>query len=271
MVLPHRLSKGEKASIIYHSFFDYSLNGKDLIRWVAGPKTVSEIKITKVKLPKENSNKKFSEKKIKIARKAASVLSKIENIKLVAITGSLAMDNAKENSDIDLMIITKKGTLWTTRLLSYFWLRLSNLPLRKTGDKNEKDKLCLNMWLDEGDLSIQKRNAFMAHEIAQIIPLVNKNKCYERFLWENKWLLDFWPKSVSIKNYELRIKNRHIIHNSLFIIHAIERFAYWLQYFYMRPKITREIVTATRAFFHPLDGSAYVEKKLRNITLQKKR
>ena len=69
-----------------------------------------------------------------------------------------ALNNAKKNSDIDLLIITSKNTLWTTRIISFALLKFAGFKLRRAGDKNEKDKLCLNMWLDESDLVLKKRN-----------------------------------------------------------------------------------------------------------------
>jgi hypothetical protein len=118
--------------------------------------------------------------------------------------------------------------------------------------------------MDESDLVIKKRNFFTAHEIAQIVPLVNKNKSYESFLYKNKWILEYWPGAVGIMGKELRIKEKKIgkpfIHNSLFfILRLTEAFAYKLQYLYMRSKMTRETVTPTRAFFHPFDWSKFME------------
>lgn len=261
MGLRHPHNSKERATIAYHELFNYSLNNKELTKWSVGPKVKINNLPRKRKL-KANSNKKFSSQKIKIAKKAVETLGKIKTIKMVAVTGSLAMMNASKDSDIDLMIITKAGTLWLTRLVSYFWLWINNYDLRKPGDKNERDKLCLNMWLDECDLIIEKQNIFTAHEIAQIIPLLNKNKTYERFLWENKWILEFWPKAVKI-NETSEVKPRDAL-----LVLIIEKLAFWLQYAYMKRKITREVITPTRAFFHPVDWSGYVTKKFRYITLQ---
>ena len=253
-----RASKLTKA---YHLLFNYPLDKEELEKWQAGNK--SEIRNPKYETisKKINSQTKkkrraTSLKKLKIARRAAKVLETIPTIKMIAVTGSLAMLNAREESDIDLMIITAKDTLWTTRIIASLLLTVSELRLRRAGDKDEKDKLCLNIWLDEGDLKWRKKNIFTAHEICQIVPLVNKNKIYEKFLWENNWVLDYWPKAVEIKR--LNIKNQN--DKSKFKI--IEKLVFWIQYQYMKPKITRETVTPSRALFHPIDWSARLEKEL---------
>ncbi len=170
------LSKQEIASIYYHDIFDYPLTLKELTRWSTGRKVdlnnlseeiaSSQIRTSRglfyIKGREKITIKRLmrfsaSTKKIKIANKAVRHIKKIPTVKAVCITGALAMKNADENSDIDLMIITKKGTLWTTRLVVYALIRLYGIPARKPMEKHEKDKLCLNMWLDETSLAWPKK------------------------------------------------------------------------------------------------------------------
>ncbi len=254
------LNFNEKASVLYHDLFDYPLNFSDLIKWQLtepvtinrNPEVVNKRKFYFLKgreglIYKRTLRKRISAKKMKIAQKASIFLSFLPGVKMVAVTGSLAMENSSEESDIDLMIITKRGGLWTTRLLSYLVLGVMHFMLRKPNDPNQKNKLCLNIWLDESNLvwSKKNRNLYTAHEIAQIVPLVNKDETYERFLSQNKWILDFWSNAVRIK--DLRIKK------SSLTINLIEKLAFKLQFSYMKNKISREVVTPTRAIFHPQD------------------
>jgi hypothetical protein len=182
---------------------------------------------------------------------------------MVAVTGSLAMENATDKSDIDLMIVTKSGTLWTTRLLSYFLLKLLNFKVRKPFDKNEKDKLCLNVWLDESSLAWMKRNIYTAHEIAQIVPLVNKDKTYEKLLSKNNWILSYWPDSVKIK----KIKYAKSTSPS-WPFRFLEKTLYGIQRLYMKGKITSEVVSSDRALFHPQDWSKVVLDRLKTLLVE---
>jgi len=191
---------------------------------------------------------KISRTKLLLASKAASFLENIPTIKFVGITGSLAMNNAEEASDIDLMLITKNRTLWTTRGIVLVFLKLFGFKLRRAGQKEEKDKLCLNLWLDEGDLEWKDRNEFTAHEIVQIKPLINKNNTFEKFLFKNKWILDYWPNAVTIS----RFAGSDSADSSKFnFVRSVEKLAFQFQYLYMKRKITNEIVRLTRAQFHP--------------------
>lgn len=265
----------DKSSLKYHDIFDYPLTKADLFRWKIGTKF--KIKNLKLAIKHKNGfyfisgreeiikkrieNEKHSFKKIKIARKSARLISKIPTVVFLGLTGALAMNNAGKNSDIDFLIITKKDTLWLTRFWVYLLLKINGHNLRKPGLKNEKDKLCLNMWLDESNLVWDKRdrNIYTAHEIAQIRPLFSRNKIYQKFLYKNTWVLDYWPNAVKINRAQLKINNTKSW------VKFFNKIAFVSQYLYMKEKITREVVTPTRAIFHPNDWGKRVLTRLRNF------
>lgn len=269
-------------TVLYHDIFDYPLTLKELEIWKSVKKIKSNKKtksvdgyffvkgkggIVKKRLQKE----RYSKKKIQIAKKASRLISKIPSVLMVGVTGALAMNNASKNSDIDLLIITKRNTLWTTRMFVYLILFAFKQKVRSPLNKNEKDKLCLNMWLCETDLiwKINDRNIYTAHEIAQIVPLINKNKIYEKFLWKNKWILTFWSKAVKITKEPKKQGNQE---QKKFLISLLAQagsvlnfFSFQIQYFYMKPKITREVITSTRAIFHPTDWGKKVLTRLNSF------
>ncbi len=170
-----KIDLGSLVSIKYHDLFGFALTDQELAKWRAGSlssyKQINKnqvlfkdgfyfLKGNRGAALKRVLRKKFSLKKTGIAKRAAFVLGRIPTIKMVGITGSLAMKNADEDSDIDLIIVTCRGTLWTTRVIGYLLLKFLGFNLRKPRDKNEKDKLCLNMWIDESDLAIDKQNIY---------------------------------------------------------------------------------------------------------------
>lgn len=266
------LRSSEISSLIYHDIFDYPLTSSELIRWKLKLKLKLKRKVVVSKnedffflkgkgkiIEKRLKNERYSKQKLILAKKGALILKIIPTVKLIALTGALAMNNADKNSDIDLLIVTKNKYLWTTRLISYLVLFIFGLKVRKPKDNNQKDKLCLNMWLDENDLVWNKkdRNIYSAHEIGQITPLINKSNTYEKLLKQNSWILDYWPNVVSI-NRKLRIKsNKNTKDGSI-----IEKLAFKFQYLYMKNKISREVITPTRAVFHPNDWGKVVISRL---------
>lgn len=281
------ISEKEVASIFYHHLFGFPLTAGELVKWTAGERVIvsnwqekavetkngyyflkGNVSGIYTRLLKE----RISQRKIKLAKKAAKFLSLIPTIKMVALTGALAMENAAGESDIDLLIVTKKGTLWTTRLLSYLVIWTAGIKTRRPGDSDQKDKLCLNIWLDEKALAwpARKRNIYTAHEIAQIKPLINQGKTYEKFLAKNIWIRDYWPNAVKIqksnyKNQNCRSKKGVTVLLAGLVLAILEKLAFNLQYWYMRKKISREIITPYRAVFHPINREVAVLARLKNI------
>lgn len=270
--LPEKgITPPEVFSVYYHNIFEYPLTFSEVIKWQ--PKNPPKIR-TSIQckngyyfvhgreglIYKREIKKRHSQKKIKIAGRAAKIMSTIPFIKMVGISGSVAMNNAKKDSDIDLIIITKRGRLWTSRIIVYLLFNFLRLPLRVPQSREQRDKLCLNIWLDEDNLkwNPKQRNFYTAHEILQIIPLINKKKTFERFLTENNWALDYWPNAVDFRS---RIKI-NTSYTKLRNISAIEKIAYKLQYFYMRGKMTNEHISLTRAVFHPVNLSKKILKKI---------
>jgi len=275
------LSPDNTTSIVYHNIFDYPLTVQELHIWKSSKSVTGITNITYKNgfyflkgreeiVKKRLRREKYSKKKLKIAKHNTCYLSLVPSVLFVGITGALAMNNASKNSDIDLFIITKKNSLWLTRLAILVILVIRGIPFRRAGRREERDKLCLNMWLDEGNLSWPKndRNIYTSHEIAQIKPLINKNRIYEKFLFKNKWVLDFWPKAVQIRSmqYVASSRQKFILHSTFYMLRSVvEKLAFKLQYLYMKSKITREVVTPTCAIFHPNDWGKRVLKKLNLI------
>lgn len=266
------LDSSEKFSVYYHNIFDYPLTFEELIKWSCVNKLESKKNINisskngfyfiagrEGLIYKRNIRRRISERKMEIAKKAAKILSFNPFVKMVGVTGSLAMKNAGKFDDLDLIIITKKNRLWTTRILSYLLLKAFDFNIRKPGEANQKDKLCLNMWMDENHLvwSQKGRNIYSAHEILQIIPLVNKDKSFEKLITVNKWVFNYWPNAVDKNIYKYGFKHTKLTNPGI-----IEKLAFCLQKRHMKSKMTREVITSTRAIFHPRDLSRQILTKL---------
>jgi predicted nucleotidyltransferase len=271
------LKYSEKLSVVYHSLFHFPLNKNDLIKWECRYKKIKNFNKVKIKkhgefyyvgeskeIIKRLNNNKSSLKKYKIAKSASNIISLIPSVLFVGITGSLAMNNANKDSDIDLIIVTKKDTLWLTRPLVYLFLIIKKVKIRKPNTNEEKDRLCLNMWIDELNLvwDEKQRNIFTAHEMAQIVPLINRNKTYEKIMYLNRWILDYWPNSI------LNIDNNREDSQRFFdnrFLRFINKACMFIQYVYMKNKQTREYVSEGKAFFHPINNSMKVVKAFEKL------
>lgn len=259
------------ATLAYHDIFDFPLTKEEIVRWqtsLKSQKTIRQIKHKsgfyflagrEILATKRKFRESVSKKKLSYAKKVAKVLSHIPTIQMIGITGSLAMMNADNSSDVDFMIITKKNTLWTTRLLTLATLKLKGFSTRRFGDKNQKNKICLNLWLDESDLIWRKRNIFTAHEIAQVLPILEKDWTHQEFLRKNRWIKKYWPNGAMFLDQKFNKRNRTNFSETL--LRLVEPLSFLLQKLYMKGKITNEKVSRTRAAFHPVNLSKFVSKK----------
>lgn len=216
----------------------------------------------KVNYCKGRINKmRASEKKWKIAVRAASILSKIPTVELIGVSGSLSMNNAQQKDDIDLFIITSKGSLWFSRFLVNVALIIMGIK-RGREDSYGVNQICPNMFVSEDNLLMPK-NLFVAHEIAQLKILVNKDNIYERFLYENRWALRYLPNAFKVKGEggKWKRKGKRLIRPLGGLAMAlIENIFYAVQLAYMKKRITTEKIGLNKAFFHPKDKTGFAIK-----------
>jgi len=268
-----RLNQKDLFSIYYHDVFSYPLHFFELDKW----KYVGEVKFTnkidlvetykgyifpkgkKINVITRILRERVSVKKLQIAKKAAKMIGKVPNVLFVGITGSLAMMNAEEDSDIDLMIITRKDSLWLSRILVNIILSLNKFKLRRKNSGVQKDRLCLNIWLTQGRLTWTKKNIYTAHEICQIVPLLNRENTYEKFILKNSWAKRYWQGIVDFDKKSIKTQREK---KQPLIKILLERVSYLLQKYYMRTSMTNEKISYEKALFHPNDWSRLILERI---------
>lgn len=139
-----------------------------------------------------------SRNKVKRVQPYLDVLRKFGVFSLVGLSGSVAMDNAGRDADVDLFIIAQKGRMWTGRAVALAAAALMGIRRGRT-TLNPRNQVCLNMFMDEADLTVpkSKQNEFVAHEILQMKPVFTRGAIYDRFLKENSWIYKFFPNAQS--------------------------------------------------------------------------
>jgi hypothetical protein len=120
-----------------------------------------------------------------VARKYAQIIARLPFVRMIAITGALAVDNPKDADDIDYLIITESGRLWLCRALVIGVVKLA---------QRRGDVLCPNFFLSERALHIGDQDLFSAHELAQMIPVAG-DESYQRMMQANRWMLDYLPNT----------------------------------------------------------------------------
>ena len=113
-------------------------------------------------------------------------IARLPFVRMVAISGALAMDNAADQTDIDYFIVTETGRLWSARAQTIALVRL----VAVTGDV-----LCPNYFVADNMLSFSERNLFTAHEIVQMVPVSGRD-VYRRLRELNPWTASFLPNAA---------------------------------------------------------------------------
>jgi predicted nucleotidyltransferase len=152
---------------------------------------------------------KIADQKWKKIRRIVQFLQLIPFVRLVAVSGSLAMHNTKEESDMDLLIVAKNGRIWTCRGLVTLFIHL--IGQRRHG-KLTKNRVCLNHYLTEKSLKIPFKSLYNAQTYIHLVPLWQAEKgLYRKFQKANKWLNDylfFNPKEN--QGYLTRVKSNQV-------------------------------------------------------------
>ena len=132
---------------------------------------------------------KISDQRWKKAKKIIKWLQIIPFIKMVAMSGSLAIDNAKQESDIDLFIIVKNKRIWTARFLTTLFFQI--IGQRRHG-KKIANRFCLNHYITDKFLKVNLFSIYTAHLYAHLIPVLEVEKrIYNKFQKENNWIENY--------------------------------------------------------------------------------
>jgi predicted nucleotidyltransferase len=134
-----------------------------------------------------------SAEKLARARKYARLLQLIPGVRFIGVTGSLAMESAVPEDDIDFLIIAQKNRLWFTRALVLSALLAWGVKRPDNGGAEYPNLICANIFLSEEDLRVPDENLFIAHEICQMLPLLGADT-YRAFLTANAWVKNYLPQ-----------------------------------------------------------------------------
>ncbi|HET6822551.1 MAG TPA: hypothetical protein VFH34_07865, partial [Anaerolineales bacterium] len=171
---------------------------------------------------------------VRLWRKAiryGRMIASLPFVKMVAITGSLAMNNTDEGKDIDYMIVTAPNHLWTCRALALLVARIAKL---------EGVSLCPNYLVTINALELKERSLYVAHELAQMIPLSGM-EIYKEIRQRNDWVNDYLPNASETPDLPEGTESVKTYSTVQRILERLLRlpFGQWLEKWEMKRKIAR--------------------------------
>lgn len=113
------------------------------------------------------------------------IIAHLPFVRMVAVTGALAVNNVEAGADIDFLVVTEPGHLWLTRALVIALGRLAKL---------QGITLCPNYLVTLNALSFPDQSLYTAHELAQMVPIAGL-QVYHQIWQQNAWALQYLPNA----------------------------------------------------------------------------
>jgi hypothetical protein len=137
--------------------------------------------IVELRKSRETTSRKVFNRAIVYGR----LLGALPFIRMVALTGSLAMLNLSRNPDMDFMLVCKPGRLWTARAFAIALGKFTGLF---------GDTICPNLIVSENALEWTSHDLYSARELCQMIPIVGADIYFDLFA-ANSWVWSFLPNA----------------------------------------------------------------------------
>lgn len=114
------------------------------------------------------------------------ILAYLPFVELIGITGALSMRNpSSADDDLDYIVITRPGRVWLARATIIILVRLIRIW---------NVEICPNYVLASDQLLQNRKDLYIAHEVAQMIPLSNVS-LYQEMREKNSWTDDYLPNA----------------------------------------------------------------------------
>jgi hypothetical protein len=202
-------------TLAYSDVFDYPLTAEELYRYLGISASQDEVKqgadnmgivnfhdgyyflngreaIVQIRRQRTFASDKIFKRAIFYGR----ILGNLPFIRMVALTGSLAVRNCDEIFDYDYMLVAKPGRVWLARAFALILNRVANLF---------GETLCPNLIVAENMLEWKSKDLYSAHELEQMV-LISGEDIYSSLRVANLWVQDYLP-NVKIESKKTKKKN----------------------------------------------------------------
>ncbi|MEO5886876.1 MAG: hypothetical protein ABIQ77_04355 [Anaerolineales bacterium] len=211
-----KLTQAVSRTLSYSDIFDYPLTAPEVHQYLTGIKaSFNEViqaleagafsrtgsyftlpgreDIVSVRLDREARSQKL----LPLALRYGRILGGLPYIRMVGLTGSLAVMNISESADLDYMLVTAHGRVWTARAFALAFNRLTRL---------RGHTICPNLIISETALEWRLHDLYSARELCQM-KLITGLDVYKRLMNANKWAKDFLPNAF-LESNSLLFENR---------------------------------------------------------------
>ena len=216
------LARAILQTVAYSDVFDYPLTARELHRYLAGVKASLEEVVRAVgeegvvtrtgdyfTLPGREEIVSIRRRRLLYSSQLLSraiaygrILGALPFVRMVALTGSLAVMNVSENQDFDYMLVAARGRVWSARAFGLALNRMARL---------RGDTLCPNLIISEKALEWTQRDLYSARELCQMIPVMGFD-VYYKLMQANRWVEAFLPNAyLETIRIQLPVQKQRVI------------------------------------------------------------
>ncbi|HAZ17035.1 MAG: hypothetical protein UV70_C0005G0106 [Parcubacteria group bacterium GW2011_GWA2_43_13] len=217
------LNKKIVHTLLYYDLFDYPLTGVELWQYVISKERYG---LAEVLEAARNNKEIVEEHGFFCLKKREAIINqrKIEYLfalkqrrkmqkwlpcfkvfpcmKGLFLSGPIALDVSRENSDIDIFSVTAVHRLWTARffvvmVLKIFRQRPGFIPVLGKKKGSNRGKFCFSMWCTEADMDLQRyalsdNDIHFALWLKHLSPIwTNGDNVYKKFVQTNTWVRQY--------------------------------------------------------------------------------
>jgi hypothetical protein len=213
-------------------------------------------------------------KKFRKLRRASVYFRLFSSARSLAAVNSIAFMNTNEQSDIDLFVITKPKSIWSTR----FWMVAPFIALRKRPGVSHQDPFCFSFFvttqaLAMDHLRLKEGDHYFAFWLRSLVPMFDHDQHLEKLENENTWVDHLLPNASSRHVHPLH-QSKHAL---LMIPHVgiLEAFfrslsqkRFPLTIRNLANKDSRVVISDHVLKFHEMDRRAEFENTYRELVKQ---
>jgi len=199
------LSHAILRTIAYSDIFEYPLTAREIHRYLTGlPASCEEVLrslgegeawirtgdyftlpgragIISARTQREIHSRRLITRALNYGR----ILGALPFIRMVGLTGSLAVMNSSKDADFDYMLVAVPGRVWTARAFALLFNRF----VRVFGDT-----ICPNLIVSEEALTWPRHDLYSARELCQMVPITGMD-VHQRLMKANQWAKEFLPNA----------------------------------------------------------------------------
>ena len=198
-------TKALKEVLHYFHFFNHALSAEEILHYIAVPASLDAVKeglqlleveglvyqkqgwfaLDLASLELRIKHERLNERRLKLALRVGRFIALFPFVRGVYLSGSLSKSGVQsKDDDLDFFILTASNRVWTAK---FFLIAFKKIVLF-----NSEKYFCINLLMDENQLSLTKRNRYTATEVVSLVLLKN-TEGLERFLHANHWVKAYVP------------------------------------------------------------------------------